>query len=312
VAVGAVSDTTIFTCSVYADLTRVWYHFVQRYTRRPRVSVLIYDCGARLTPTDFAGATIVRRPNLDHGRNIDHAVQVAVTPRMFLTDDDSFVVDARAEPTAARLLRPRRTAAVTFRPRTWWQFEIDGRHHPVMGTNALVFKPEIFRRERLSFRQRPASDPSIRNGLDGRYDTGDHANEALLRRGYAVVVPDATVREAMVVGYSGVSRGFLNFARPVRGTAGYRASSPPAGLAAEIVAHASDRYWPLEKLRWACGIAAVIELHRRLFGEPRFSDFLGWDDLGSVATAFPAALRGEAEVLLDASRAVSERLRTAA
>src|SRR5207248_374612 len=83
----------------------------------------------------------------------------------------------------------------TFRPREWWHFEIDGLRHPVMGTNALVFKPEIFRRERLSFRQRPASDPTIRNGVDGRYDTGDHANEVLLRRGYAVVIPDAALRD---------------------------------------------------------------------------------------------------------------------
>ena len=303
--------TTVFTCSVYADLTRVWYHFIRRYTRRERVSVVIYDCGAALTPADFVGATIVRRPNLDHGRNIDHAVRVIATPRMFLIDDDSFVVDARAEPLAARLLRPRRAAAVTFRPREWWHFEIDGLRHPVMGTNALVFKPEIFRRERLSFRQRPASDPTIRNGVDGRYDTGDDANEVLLRRGYAVVIPDAALRDAMVVGYSGVTRGFLNFARPVPGRPRYRASASPSSLAAEILAHAQDPHWPLEKLRWACGITAVIDLHRRFFGEPRFGDFLGWEALADVTAAFRPSLRSAAEALLDACRALTERLAAA-
>jgi hypothetical protein len=270
--------------------------------------VLIYDCGAALPPADFVGATIVRRPNLDHGRNIDHAVRATATPQMFLIDDDSFVVDTRVEPMAARLLRRRRAAAVSFRPREWWQFEIDGRRHPVMGTNALVFKPEIFRREGLSFRERPASDPTIRNGVDGRYDTGDHANEVLLRRGYAVVVPDAAVRDAMVVGYSGVTRGFLNFARPVPGGRRYRARAAPCDLAAEIIAHANDAQWPLEKLRWACGIAAVIDLHRHFFGEPRFDDFLDWEALADVTAAFPASLRSAADALLAASRALAERL----
>jgi hypothetical protein len=307
-----VRRTTLFTCSVYPDLTRVWYHFVRRYTTRRHVAVLIYDCGARLTAGHFPGATIVRRPNIEHGRNIDHAVRATVTPCMFLIDDDSFVIDARAEPTADALLRTPTVAAVSFRPRTWWQLEIGGQAYAVMGTNALVFKPEIFRRERLSFRRRPATDPRIRNGVDGQYDTGDHANETLLRRGYAVVVPDAAVRDSMVLGYSGLSRGFRNFARLVPRTGRYRARAPRATLAADVVAYATDRLWPLEKLRWACGIVAIIDLHRRLFGEPRFTDFFEWEDLAAVAATFPAALRDAAEALLGASRAVVERLRAAA
>jgi hypothetical protein len=309
-----VTRTTLLTCSVFPDLTRVWHYFARRYTARDRVAIEIYDCGASLSAEDFPDALIVRRPNLEHGRNIDHAVRrPRLSPLLFLSDDDSFIIDRRAEPIAAVMLRPTRVAAVSFRPVGWWRLPVGRHRHAVMGTNALVFKPAIVRREHLSFRRRSTRNPHIRNGIGGYYDTGDHAQEQLIRRGYATRVVPRRLREPMVVGYSGVSRGFLSFARPVARRREYRPVGSHATLAARVLAHARHPVWPLEKLRWACGVAAVLRLHRRLFtGEPRLRDFLEYGELAELAEAFPRAQRAAAVDLVNASRRTLERLETAA
>ena len=69
--------TTVFTCSIYPDLTRVWYHFVRRYTDASDVETVIYDCGSRLEQGHFPDARIVTHPNTDHGTKIDHSGQLS-------------------------------------------------------------------------------------------------------------------------------------------------------------------------------------------------------------------------------------------
>jgi hypothetical protein len=272
--------TTVFTCSIYPDLTRVWYHFVRRYTDPREVKTVIYDCGSRLDARFFPDARIVRYANTDHGRKIDHSIRSTVdTPLLFLTDDDSFMVSDEAEPYAAQaLLADDGAAALSFKPRDWWTFEIDGQAYPVMGSYSLVFKPKIFRAEGLSFRTHPTEDPRIRNG-SGYYDTADFANEQLIRRGYRVLVPDGGVRACMVRSYSAVSSGFVNFARRRWWTGDYRLTRPRAEWAEAIRAD-------VRALEWACGVAATIELYETLFSEPpRFGDFFTYDDLAELADA---------------------------
>ena len=221
---------------------------------------------------------IVRYPNVEHGKKIDHCVRETVkTDLLFLTDDDSFILNPQAEPLGAEmLLKGDSRAAFSFKPRGWWELEIDGNRFPVMGSYSLMFKPEIIRREKLTFCSRPTKDPRIRNG-GGYYDTGDYANEQLLRRGYEVIVPDPEVRRTMVQSYSAVSSGFVTFTRRRRFAAEYRLRKARAGLAEEI---RSD----VRKLEWACGIASVVSLYRRLFDEkPRFDDFFSFDDLAGTA-----------------------------
>lgn len=268
--------TTLFTCSIHPDLTRVWYHFARRATDPARVSCLIYDCGSRLRPEHFPGARIVRQANVDHGRKIDRCVREAQTPLVFLSDDDSFLLSDRAEPLAAEaLLADDRAAAFTFKPRDWWQWRLEGREHPVMGSYSLVFKPELIRRERLSFRTRPTTDPEIRKG-GGYYDTADYANQELLLRGYRIVVPEPEVRKGLVRSFSAVSSGFLAFTRRSWFGGGYRLAKPRAELAQEL------RSRP-RSLEWACGVAATRLLHRRLFPEPpRFDDFFDYDELAEI------------------------------
>jgi hypothetical protein len=302
-----VKRTTAFTCSIYPDLTRVWYHFVRRYTDPVEVATVVYDCGSRLRPEHFPGARIVRHSNTDHGRKIDHCVRrSAETPLVFLMDDDTFLLSERAEPAAAEaLLGDDRAAVLSYKPRGWWELEVDGRRHPVMGSYSLVFKPEVFRREGLSFRTRPTDDPRIRNG-DGYYDTADYANEQLLARGYEIVVPDDAVRAAMVRSFSAVSSGFVNFARRGLLSRGYRLTKSRAAWAAEIGAS-------VRKLEWACGVAATVSLYRTIFEEaPLFEDFFGYDDLGEIADRADDDVRAEAVATVTGYRSLLETLEGAA
>ena len=306
--------TTLFICSVYPDLTRVWYHYASRYTDLTHVRILVYDCGGHLDSARMARARVERRPNIEHGLNIDRAVAECRTPVMFLSDDDTFLVSPRAETEAAvALTTDGRLAAVSYCPREWWHLMIDRVPHPVIGTSALVFRTDLVRAEGLSFRRVPTEDPSIRNGEEGCYDTGDYLAEQLLRRGYLVSVPPAAVRRSRVLGYSGVSRGFLRYARFAGLRAGWIPTLRGAALEADLVAQASDRSWPLQRLRWACGIAATIGLHRKALGtDPVFTDFPDWDTLAGIASRFPDACRTEAGRLVAASRDIQAELVQAA
>jgi hypothetical protein len=306
--------TTLFTCSVYPDLTRVWHHFATRYADPADVDILVYDCGGRLDSSAMTGARVERRPNVEHGVNIDRAVAACRTPLMFLSDDDAFLISPRAEAEAAAALTAEgRVAAVSYCPREWWTLTVHGAAHPVMGTSALVFRTDVVRHEGLSFRRVPAQDPSIRNGEEGCYDTGDFLAEQLLRRRYEVRVPSPAVRRTRVLGYSGVSRGFLRYARPLGDDGGWTAALCGSVLEADVLAQAGDPRWPLQRLRWACGLAATIALHREVLHlEPAFADFPDWDALADLAGAFPAAHRAEAVRLVAESRVIQTELLRAA
>lgn len=272
--------TTVFTCSIYPDLTRVWYHFVRKYTDPADVTTVIYDCGSRLRPEHFPGAHILRHANRDHGSKIDHCVRETIeTPLMFLSDDDTFILSDETEPAAAEaLLSDERAAAYSLKPRGWWEWEIDGQSYPVMGSYSLVFKPDVFRKEKLSFRTRPTTDPRIGKGR-GYYDTADFANEQLIRLGYRVLTPDDG-RKKMLRSYSAVSSGFVNFARRRWLQSAYAPAKPRQALAEELRRN-------IGTLERACGVAAARRLHRALFDEtPRFDDFFDYDELADLALRF--------------------------
>ncbi len=295
--------TTLFTCSIYPDLTRVWYHFARRYTDASCVRYVIYDCGSRLRKEHFPDALIVRYPNVDHGRKIDDCVRRVVdTPLMFLSDDDSFILSDQTEPAAARaLLDDERAAALSFKPREWWEFEIDGRRHPVMGSYSIVFKPEVIKKESLSFRTRPTDEPDIRQG-SGYYDTADYANRQLLLKGYRIIVPEKESRGEMVRSYSAVSSGFVNFARRRWFKSEYRLSKPLKDWGEEIKSN-------LRKLEWACGVSATVSLHKKLFGEnPRFHDFFTYDDLRELVERARDDGRQGAIEMIKGYTALMERL----
>jgi hypothetical protein len=299
--------TTVFTCSIYPDLTRVWYHFVRRYTDPSAVTTVIYDCGSRLRAEHFPGARIVRHRNVEHGIKIDHCVRETVeTPLLFLSDDDTFILSEKTEPRAASaLMDDERAAAFSYKPRGWWEWEIGAERHPVMGSYSLVFKPEIFRSEELSFKSRPTKDPRIGNDR-GYYDTADWANEQLLNRGYRVVTIPDDERNGLLRSYSAVSSGFVNFARRRWFRDGYVLATSRDALETKL--RASKR-----ELERACGVAAARLLYRGIFDEPpAFDDFIDYDELLEIARALDAPeQRDDAVEMVDGYRKLFRTLQEA-
>src|SRR5262245_14735579 len=112
--------------------------------------------------------------------------------------------------------------------------------------------------------------PRVRRPAPTRWAGGDDPDDGLhlLRLSGPHTrpsVPPRAVRQERVLGYSGVSRGFKRYARP-SGATGWEPALTGAALEADVSAQASDPRWPLQRLRFACGIAATIALHCDVFG----------------------------------------------
>ena len=271
------ADVHVFTCSVYPDLTRVWYALLRSAWSDAPLRTQIFDCGGALRQEWLPGADLQRMPNWDHGRKIDLAIESAVgAPVMLIVDDDAFVISPDAVRRGLAALRAdERLAVYSFHPRDWWALPAAGSTHVPMGSYALLVKPEIIRTEKLSFKSVPTSDPAIRNG-SGYWDTGDFCQKELLDRGYRVAIAPPSDRD-LIPTLFGTSSGFVTFARRQRFTGRYRARWSAERLRRELE---NDSYL----FQRACSVAAAIELHHRYVGgRPLFSDFATDDELEPIA-----------------------------
>ena len=274
---------TVFTCSVYRDLTRVWYRVLSRTFGGSPPPTLIFDCGGGLRREWFTGAEIRRVPNWDHGRKIDLALhELPSTDVVVILDDDAFPLsEAIVQRGLAALEADSRMAAYSFHYRDWWKLPAAGGFHVPMGSYALLVKPGIILKEGLSFRTVRTSDPAIRNGT-GYWDTADHCQKDLLERGYTIGYASEEDRLHMPT-FFGTSGGFLTFARKSLLLRRHvmrwnRHRSETAVLA--------DGY----SFQRACSVAAVIDLFRHLIpGRPAFEDWYGENELRALARAVPNA-----------------------
>ena len=277
------SGVRIFTCSVYPDLTRVWFRVLSRTFEGSLPPTLIFDCGGGLRPDRFPGAEIRRVPNWDHGRKIDMAMEIlAGQDPVLIVDDDAFLLSrAIIDRGLDHLASDEHAAAYTFHCRDWWQLPAAGALHVPMGSYALLVKPDVIRREGLSFRTVKTADPAIRNG-SGYWDTADYCQKDLLERGYAIQYAPETDREEMPT-FFGTSGGFLTFARRSILTRRFVRRWSWRRTAQSVV---SDGY----SFQRGCSVTAVIDLHRRLTSqEPVFGDWYEEPALRSHAAALPSS-----------------------
>lgn len=122
-----------------------------------------------------------------------------------LCDDDVLLFDLVGVDWAlGRFRSSSRMAAVSLKPRTRFKWPIEGQDFPPMGTYCVLFRPEVFRIEDLSFRTRHEPSPTPLS-YKGEYDTGDYANVALLRRGYEIAVLPRELQEDTFVAFNGMS-----------------------------------------------------------------------------------------------------------
>lgn len=262
------------TMNIFPPLARVWWHFAKRVLD-DRADVFIFDCSGKLDPRDFEGAHVQKFLNFYAATKCQEFFCHTARTRdvVWMCDDDMFllsstIVDHVEEAFKNSNAKPRTevpsgawVASVSFRPRGWWEFSIDGKRFPVSSSYCTAVNRNIFMEEHLSLSPiRGNPHPSTSGKQPKSYDTFDKANEILLQKGYECRVPPKDIREECVAGFSGISNGvmILNYFRTSQQMIEYLTSP-------------SKKQWEGSVLPTVFGallaISAVLDLEEEIMGK---------------------------------------------
>ena len=189
--------------NILPPMMTVWHHLVRK-NLGDAVDVTIFDCSGKLDPKMFPGARVQKFLNLYASVKCDEFIKHIAKNRMiaWLCDDDMFFIGSGAVKVLEREFSDPKTASVSFRPRSWWQFTINGQTIEPSGSYCLALNREIWMKERLTLA--PADGNRHTDG-NRRYDTFDKANEILIEKGYRCAILPQAERDACVTGFSGIS-----------------------------------------------------------------------------------------------------------
>lgn len=198
----------LFTMNILPPMMAVWHHCARKHLGGS-VDVVIFDCSGELDPAAFPGARVQKFLNFYAAtKSEEFLYRIAKKRRIgWLCDDDVFFVSNEAVGAVLRELAVPNTASVSFRPRTWWHFEIDGKKAWPSGSYCIAFHREIFcDREKLSLKPSGGNAHPANLGKPPlRYDTGDKANEILLQKGYRCFIVPKEEEPRFITGFSGMS-----------------------------------------------------------------------------------------------------------
>ena len=142
----------LFTMNILPPLATVWYHFVRK-NLADGVDVTIFDCSGRLEPKDFPGARVQKFLNFYAATKSDEFLRIIARNRRigWICDDDMFPMSGAMLDVLEREFHDPKTASVSFRPRDWWHFEIDGKSYEPSSSYCIAFNRKILiDRENLS------------------------------------------------------------------------------------------------------------------------------------------------------------------
>jgi len=239
------------------------------------VPVVIYDSGGLLDSRYYPGAKIIKYPNEQHGKKIDHFIKHNLeTDIFYLTDDDAFLTSGDVLPYGINWLETdEKNAIVSYKPRLWWSFTINGQEFPTMGSYSLLIKAPVIKKYELSFQSKRTEKPEIRKG-SGYYDTADFINEYLLKEGYAVDIATEEIRNAVPT-FFGTSSAMMSYYR-ARWFSKKRKLINRARIESMVVA---DRM----SLMRALSIVFVSRIYKTLFTEPLVYDlFLSLEEIETL------------------------------
>lgn len=199
---------TLITFTVYPDLVRIWYFFIRRSIDRNMFDVVIVDCCGEINKKYFPEAQVIPFYNFSHSKKIDFFIKyVLKTPFVWICDDDIFILNKRFyEKSLKDLLRSPKTAVISFMPRGWYLF-VAGKRYRAMGSYSILFKKDIFMKEKLSFSPIKSNIQTI-GRIKGYYDTADYANEVLLKYGYKIKIINPILKN--ITGFVGTSVSMIN------------------------------------------------------------------------------------------------------
>ena len=251
------------TMNILPPMMTVWHRFARKAIG-DAADIVIFDCTGRLKPKEFPGALVLPFLNLYAATKGDIFIKSIARNRKiaWICDDDMFLMSPDCLPILQREFAVPKTASVSFRPRHWWEFEIDGKRYPVSSSYCTAFDREIFLNEHLSLS--PAGDnhhPGTLNHQPKRYDTFDKANEILLKKGYRCAIVSEEERERCVAEFSGLSGAVMllhHFKTPEQ-TLEYFRTPPPEKWRSNLL------FGVLSAMLSVC---TIQELYTRLKGAP--------------------------------------------
>jgi len=211
-ALPASDKPALCTMNILPPMMTVWHHCVRKYLG-DSVDVCIFDCSGELNPADFPGARVQKFLNFYAATKCDEFLYSLARNRRIgiICDDDVFLLSEKIAPILKREFAIPKTASVSFRPRPWWHFDIDGKTYEASSSYCTAIDRTIFcDLEKLSLRPAEGNNHpnSIGKGVR-RYDTFDKANEILLTKGYRCTVLPQEEREHLIAGFSGMSGGVM-------------------------------------------------------------------------------------------------------
>src|SRR3989338_4086020 len=185
----------LFTMNIMPPMMTVWHHLVRK-NLGDRVDTVIFDCSGTLRPSDVPGARVQKFLNFYASTKSDEFLYHIAKRRKvgWICDDDVFIMNGSCLDRIAQEFRDPNTAALSFRPRPWWHFEIEGKRYEPCGSYCLALNREIYcERERLSLAPCDGNVHAVSHiGKPvRRYDTFDNANEILIRKGYRCAVVES-------------------------------------------------------------------------------------------------------------------------
>lgn len=194
--------------NVLPPMATVWYEMVKKHLG-DKVDVVLFDCSGKLKAKDFPGIRVQKFLNMYAATKSDEFIRhIAKNRRIaWICDDDMFPMSGKMIDVLEREFADKKTASLSFRPRNWWHFEIDGKKYEPSSSYCTAINRDIFwEKERLTLA--PAngnSHPSHIGKSPGRYDTFDKANETLIKKGYKCTIVSKKEEHEYYAGFSGVS-----------------------------------------------------------------------------------------------------------
>lgn len=253
----------LFTMNILPPMATVWYHFVRK-NLGGGVDTVIFDCSGGLDPADFPGARVQKFLNFYAATKSEEFLEhIAKNRRIaWICDDDMFPMSRTMLTVLEREFAVPRTASVSFRPRDWWHFVIDGKPYEVSSSYCTALNRSIVvEKEHLSLRPADGNmHPSHIGKPPKRYDTFDKANEILLQKGYRCCIVPPEERTICLTGFSGMSGAVVllsSFRTPEETLAYYRAA-PEERWSGNIL---------FGTLSSMLAICSIQELYERLTGK---------------------------------------------
>ena len=249
--------------NILPPMMTVWYHFVRK-NLGDSVDVTIFDCSGKLNPHDFPHARVQKFLNLYAATKSDEFLYHIAGNRKigWICDDDMFPMSHGMLDLLEREFKDLKTASVSFRPRDWWHFEIDGKSYEPSSSYCIAFNRSIFcEKEHLSLAPADGnSHPSHIGKPVKRYDTFDKANETLIRKGYRCAIIPKEERDQYIAGFSGISGAvmLLNYFKTPEETVDYFLTPPQKNWSGNVL------YGVLASMLSIC---TIQELYERITGK---------------------------------------------